>query len=119
MLYQAQGLPFFPLKNAYKKEKKISEKTVEMIPISTVPTSADVVTSHVLYKVKTNDYKFLKLKARPVPQGSKDSEKLPVKTDSAVRSPTGIRNLLSLATIFKWCLAKINFKGAFCRLEMT
>ena len=53
------------------------------------------------------------MKARIAPHGNKDSEKDGLKTDSTSCPPTGIRALLSIATIHKWPLAKIDFKSAF------
>lgn len=50
---------------------------------------------------------------RITPHGNKDTEKSQLKTDPAVCPRTGIRILLSLAGIFQWRLAKINFKSAF------
>lgn len=55
MLYQAQGLPSFSLSHAYKKEEKISKKTVNTKSISKVPANANVITGHFSYKMKTND----------------------------------------------------------------
>lgn len=110
MYYQAQGLPSFPLLNAYKEEKEDFKRTVKIVPIYKTPKNANVITSHVLYKVKTNDENSLKMKAGIAPHGNKNSEKLHLKTASAACPPTGIRILLSLATIFKLYLPKIDFK---------
>lgn len=113
MKFQAPGLPSFPLSNAYEKEEESFKDTVEAIPISQVPDNANVITSHVIYKVKTNDDGSFKMKARIAPHGNKDLDRNQLKTDSAVCPTLGIRILLSLATIFMWCLAKIDFKRAF------
>lgn len=112
-LYQAQGLPPFPLLNAYKKEEDIFKKTVDTIPVAEVKKNAIVITSHIFSNVQTYDDIFLRLKARIAPRGGKDSKKLRLKTDSAVCLLTGIQISLLFATIFKRCLAKIDFESAF------
>lgn len=113
MKFQAQGLPTFPTVNAYAREESVFKKNVKLVPISKVPKTAHNKTSHVIYKVKINDDTFYKMKARIAPHGNKDREKAKLKTDSSTCPPTGIRILLSLATLFQWCLAKIDFESAF------
>ena len=53
------------------------------------------------------------MKARIAPHGNKDHDKHTLKTDSSTGPPVGLRILLSLASMFKWPLAKVNFKSAF------
>ena len=98
---------------AYRKEESSFLKTVQLVHISDFPESANVITSHVLYKVKDCDDGTRLMKARIAPHGNKDCEKDGLKTDSTSCPPTGIRALLSIATIHKWPLAKIDFKSAF------
>lgn len=73
--YQTQGLPMFSLQNAYKKEEESFKKTVQMVHVSKVPADANVITRHVIYKVKTNDDGSLKMKARIAPHGNKDNDR--------------------------------------------
>ena len=113
MLHEAQALPSCVTHNAYKKEESSFLKTVQLVHISDVPENENVITSHVLYKVKDCDDRKRLMKARIAPHGNKDSEKDGLKTDSTSCPPTGIRALLSNATIHKWPLAKIDFKSAF------
>lgn len=81
--------------------------------VSKIPAGANVITSHVIYKVKTNDDGSLKMKELIAPHGNKDIDKDKLKTNSAACPPVGIRILLSLASVFKWCLAKVDFTSAF------
>ena len=113
MKFQAQGLPLYPLINSYQLEEDSFIKTVKLVHVSDVPKDANIITSHVIYKVKSNDDGTYKMKARIAPHGNKDKEKEQLKTDSCPCPPTGIRMLLSLATIMKWPVAKIDFKSAF------
>ena len=110
MEFHAQELPTFP---TYKQEEDIFKKTVRMVHVSKVPSDANVITSHVIYKVKLNDDASLKIRARIAPHGDKDTDQYQLKTDFSVCPPTGIWILLSLASFFKFCACKIDFKGAF------
>ncbi len=81
--------------------------------VSNVSKNFNIITSHVVYKVKANDDGSLKLKARIAPRGHKDRGKAFRKGDSAKCPPTGIRILLSISAMMKWPLAKIDFTSAF------
>ena len=113
MLNHAEGLPPHSVWNAYQKEKSKFMKTVREVSVDKVPKGSNVITSHVIYKVKANDDGKLKMKARIAPHGNKDKDRDLLKTDSAQCLPTGIRILISIAMIMKWLLAKINFFSAF------
>jgi len=113
MRHQAQGLPDFPLQNAYAIEQKKFTDTVKEIHAKSVPNNSNVITSHVIYKIKANDDGSLKMKARIAPHGNKDRDREDLKSDSATCPPTGIRVLLSIASLMKWPLAKIDFTSAF------
>ena len=102
LAYQAEGLPSFPLINAYVDEESKFKDNVRVIDMSEVPRNANVITSHVLYKVKANDDGSMKMKARIAPHGNKDKDRSDLKSDSATCPPTGIRLLLSIAAIKKW-----------------
>lgn len=69
MGHQAQGFPQFALVNAYNAEETIFKKTVKPVHISEIPPDANIISSHVIYKVKMNDDKSLKLKAKIAPHG--------------------------------------------------
>ena len=113
MIHQAEGLPPHPVWNAYKEEESKFMKTVREVSIDKVPKDSNVITSHVIYKVKANDNGSLKMKARIAPHGNKDKDRFELKTDSAQCPPTGIRILASVSTIMKWPIAKIDFASAF------
>ena len=113
MLNQAEGLPPHPIWNAYRQEEAKFMKTVREVSVNKVPKGSNLVTSHVIYKVQANDDGSLKMKARIAPHGNKDKDRDLLKTDSAQCPPTGIRILVSVATIMKWPFAKIDFVSAF------
>lgn len=62
-MYQAEGLPSYPLWNAYKAEEENFMKTVRVVHVSEVPANFNKITSHVIYKVKPNDDGTFSMKA--------------------------------------------------------
>lgn len=113
MLHHSQGLPSFPTQNAYAKEEESFMKTVEKVLMSKVPTGSNVISSHVLYRVKVLDAGSRMIKARIAPHGNKDKDRKKLKTDSAVCCPVEMRIMLSVAVINGWKLCKIDFKSEF------
>lgn len=113
LLHQAQGLPQFVTQNAYSIEEINFKKIFKEVHFSDIPADANIISSHVLYKVKVNDDNSLMMKARIGPHGNKDRDKHNLKTDFALCPPIGIRVLLSMANMFKWTLAKSDVKSAF------
>ena len=65
-----------------------------------------------IYKVKENDDFSLKMTARIATHGNQYKEKDKLETVSS-QCPTGIQILLSIATMMKCSLSKINFTSAF------
>ena len=115
LLNHADGLPTFVTANAFKAEEERFLKECKVVPRSNVPKNANVIRSHVLYKMKERDDGSLTCKARIVPHGNEDSEKKNLKTDSASCPPLGMRVLFSFCNIFGWYLSKIDVKSAFLR----
>jgi len=113
LLHETQGLPGYVIDNAYSKQEESFMEQVRSVPIGKVPRNANVISSHVIYKVKLNDDGTKEIKARIAPHGNKDRDRFNLKTDSASCSPVGVRILLSCSTLFKWKLAKIDFSSAF------
>lgn len=113
LIHHAQGLPSFPTQNAYDAEEDSFTKTIRKVHASNVPIGSNVISSHVLYKVKIRDDGSKMMKARIAPHGNRNREKEDIKTDSATCSPVRMRIILSIAVIKGWKLAKIDFKSAF------
>lgn len=82
----------------------IFKKSVCFIKIDDVPKNANIISSHVIYKIKISDDASLKLKARIAPHGNEDSFKFDLKSDCAMCSPCGMRIILSLSSLYKWSL---------------
>lgn len=75
MKHQAQGFEQYTLNKSYDAEETSFLNTVKIVPHSDVPSDANIVNSHVLYKVKNNDDGSLKLKARIAPHCNEDDLK--------------------------------------------
>lgn len=111
--FKAQGFPSFPLVNAYLHEKESFMRQVRPVHVSKIPANANTVSCHTIYKIKYDDDKKLMLKARIAPHGNEDSLKDELRSDRSMCAPTFVRILLSLSTMFKWRLTKIDVKSAF------
>lgn len=74
---------------------------------------ANVITSHVVYKVKTQEDGSRSLKARIVPHGNRDDEKNDIRKDSSTAQLSTIRLLLSLVTFLGFRLTTADIKGAY------
>ncbi len=111
--HQAQGFEQFPLINSYKHEEENFLKTVQLVPITQIPSHANVINSHTLYKLKQDDDGNLKLKARIAPHGNEDDLKDKLSKDCATCPPTGLRIVESIASLHAWTLYKADVKAAF------
>lgn len=100
--HQAQGFEQFPILNAYRVEEEDFKKNVESVKRSCVPPGSNVISSHVIYKVKMNEDGSLKLKALIAPHGNEDSNKDQMCTDCCMCSSLGIRIVISVSTYKKW-----------------
>lgn len=101
------------LSTAYDFEEESFKKTVRVVPLSFLPENANVIASHVFYKVKAEDDKLLKLKARNAPHGNEDSMKADLKTHCAMCRPVCAHLLLSTAALPGRRVSKLNVKSAF------
>lgn len=78
-----------------------------------VGNDANVVTSHVVYKIKTDELGERKLKARIIPHGNEDAEKGEIRKDSSNAQLSIIRLLLSLVTFLGFAIKTADIKGAY------
>lgn len=78
-----------------------------------VPTGVNVVNSHVVYKIKTDEQGERMLKARICPHGNEDDDKESIRKDSSNAQLTIIRLLLSLVTFLNFDVKTADIKGAY------
>ena len=111
---QLSFAPPFIMDDAFKTEHTSNWlDAYEEVTESDVPRYANVITSHVVYKLKTDEDGTRKMKARLVPHGNHDNEKDTVRKDSSNASLFVVRLLLSLATFLSFRIATADIKGAF------
>lgn len=113
--FKAQGFLSFPLIISYNTEEADFKKTVQCIPIDKIPKNENVIGSHVIYKLKHNDVKSLKLKSRIAPLGNEDSVREELRSDCSMCSPVGMLILLSTVTDNKWYIVKLDVKTSFLK----
>lgn len=85
----------------------------EVMQENSVPRNANVISSHVVYKLKTEEDGKRKMKARIVPHGNHDDEKDDVRKDSSNASLSVVRLLLSLVTFLGFRIGTADIKGAY------
>ena len=78
-----------------------------------IPAHANVITSHVVYKLKTDEIGNRDLKARIVPHGNHDAEKDEIRKDSSTAQLFVIRLLFSVVTFLGFRLRMADIKGAY------
>lgn len=111
---QMQFAPAWILNDALAKEHDSNwGDAYSKIPESEVPENANVVGSHVVYKVKCYEDGHKAIKARIVPHGNEDSEKNSIRKDSANAQLGTIRLLLSLVTFLRFDIWTADIKGAY------
>lgn len=113
MKHQAQGFDQFPIVNAFQREQDKFLKTVRPVLKNKVPAGSNIIGSHTLYKVKTNNDGSLKLKARIAPHGNEDDLKFVLNKDCSTCPPTGLRILESIASVHGWRVYKADVSAAF------
>lgn len=75
LTHQVQEFDQLPLVAAYKTKEKTFLKTVPPVPKVASHLHLTLLNSHVLYEVKRNDDRFLKLRACIGPHGNENSLK--------------------------------------------
>lgn len=83
------------------------------VPDNNVPRDANVISSHVVYRIKTDEEGARMLKARIVPHGNHDDEKDDIRKDSSNAPLYIIRLLLSLVTFMGFRIGTADIKGAY------
>jgi hypothetical protein len=80
-----------------------------LVKISEIPDDANIITSHVIYRYKTDG----SLKARIVPHGHLDDEKSFLRTDAPTISVKVLRLFLSIAKENDWRVGSQDIKAAY------
>lgn len=90
-------------------------KNIEHVEDTDVPRNSNIISSHVLYKVKVDEDDNKKMKARICPHGNRDLEKNNIRNDSTNAQFDMIRLLLFLSLMFSFRLGGLDVKGAYMK----
>ena len=116
MRHELREVPAWIFEKAYHAELQDNWKDhIKEISWRELPNDANVISSHLVYKIKPDpEVKgLLKLKARLCVHGNRDKEKDYMRSDAAVASHEGFRLLYSLAARYGFCLGKVDIRGAY------
>ena len=107
-------LPQWIIDNAVKKELGNYSGAYEEHQISSLPFSANVISSHAFFHVtKDGEGNTLRLKCRLVPHGKADREKHELRSDCATAHFPVIRLIFSFCALYPFHLASIDIMGAY------
>lgn len=73
LAHHEQEFSYYIMQQAYVKEKESFKKTGCIVPRAQVDSSANIISSHVLYRIKIDNNKVLELKTRVASHGFEDS----------------------------------------------
>lgn len=106
--------PPYIIQKAMKREHDMNwGDTYTTVAADDVQRQANVITSHVVYKIKTDEDGRRAMKARIVPHGNHDVQKDDIRKDSSNAPLFIVRLFLSLATFMGFRSETIDIKGAF------
>ena len=106
--------PSWILDDAFESEYEANwRESYKPVTEKDVPRHANIITSHVVYKIKTSENGTRTLKSRIVPHGNRDDDKDSVRKDSATAQLNVIRLLLSLVTFLGFRMGTADIKGAY------
>lgn len=88
-------------------------KKVRVVYKTDITKHSNIIYSHTIYKIKTNDDKTLKLKSRIAPQGNQDRIKMDMRSDCNLCFPCGLIISLSIASLKCVRVRKADVKSAF------
>lgn len=86
--------------------------TVTRVPLMAAPVDANIISSDLLYNVIGEDCDRLNMKACIAPHGNKDSARLDLRRVCSMYAPHSIHMLISLATIKKCNITKLDVNSA-------
>ena len=104
---------FTPLEKeaAYRNERETwsSQGAMKVVSRSTIPITANIIGSHVIYRCKTNGA----VKARIVPWGHRDLEKNVLRTGMPCMNVDTFRLVVSIAVQNEWKVGEMDITAAF------
>lgn len=109
-----QSAPSWVTEKALNEEHDNNwDKAYREVEERSIPRNANVISSHVVYKIKTEETGEHRLKARICPHGNKDHMKDYVRKDSATAQFNIIRLMLTMTTFFTMRMGVVDISGAY------
>lgn len=100
LLYDSQRFEQSVFHNKYEREKQKCIATVERVQRSQVPRDANIMSSHVVCKIKVEDHDSFRLKARTTVHGSEDSDRENLWSDCFTCAIIEIRTFTTADAVF-------------------
>lgn len=119
MLHNAEGCEQFPFTCAYVAEEATPLRTVKRMPRKSVPASANIISSHVVNKIRFSNDQSLMLKASIASLGSEESMREGMRSDCCTCSPVKIQVVLSTASLLQLRIVKLEVKSAFLQTGLV
>lgn len=91
----AQGFWCYLLQWAYAEKEEIFNETLRFVPKSEVDSTANIISPHVLYKIKADEYKLFKLGQRTAPHWNADRLKHELRSECPTHAHMNDRVLAS------------------------
>jgi len=85
----------------------------EEVPENAVPRNANVICSHIVYKIKLEEENHKRLKARLCPHGNRDQERGRIRSDASNATFDITRLTLSIAAIALFSIGCVDIKGTY------
>lgn len=106
--------PEWLLQKAVVKEYRDNwESAYKKIEWKEIPRDGNIISSHVVYKVKKSETGEQSMKARLVLHGNRDDKKEEIRKDSSAADMMVTRLILSLSTILRFTVGVADIKGAY------
>lgn len=97
MWHHSQTFQQHTLQLSYKKNKEVFFNSVKKVSRNSISSNANVISSHVLYKVNVKSDGLFSSKVRIASHGNEDSIKLELRFESCMCYSIGIRAVLSVS----------------------
>lgn len=107
--------PWF-VHEVYQVEQENWSGIYEIVNESQVLKVANILSSHVVYKVKVNEDQSVKLKERIFPHGNREKEKEDIRQDRPTIKFPVIRFMLSLSVLLCLRIASVDISVAYLQL---
>lgn len=98
---------------SYGVEEKNWDGVFNIVEERTVTMDANVISSHVAYKINVSEDGTLKLKARICPHGNRDNDKTVIRKDSAAAQFPVIRLMLSFFALMGLEVGNIDISAPY------